>query len=191
MYTSMKRKLFLDFDGTLCNSVKAYCDTYNIIYKNYPEYKKADHTLVKRYDLKDQCPLVENVNSIFANEWFWFYLEFMPNAEQIIHNLAQKFQVIICSIGTYENLSEKAKWISKYLPFIDDCILIKNTDCNMDKSIVDMDGGIIVDDVAHNLLTSNAETKILFDNDFRWNDGHRHKFNFTTYDWDETYKFLL
>lgn len=185
------RKLFLDWDGVIGNSIKAYCDVYNVLYSGYPDFKKADHTLVREYDLKDQCPLVEDVNAMFATEWFWFFIEFMPNAYDAIRELSKKFKTIICSIGTYENLSMKAKWISNNLPFIDDCILIKNHDCNMDKSIIDMSGGIIVDDVAHNLLTSNADIKVLFDNDFRWNDGHRNKFNFMTYDWNKLYNYLI
>jgi 5'(3')-deoxyribonucleotidase len=181
-----KRNLFIDFDGTIANSIKAYCEYYRIMYRQIP-----DHTKVKRYNLSDQCPLVplKEVNNIFGSQLFFDCLELMPNAFDVVKKLKDKFNIILCSIGTFKNISYKSLWIEKHLPFIEDAILIRNKNCNMDKSIIDMNSGIIVDDVGENLATSNADIKILFDNDFEWNIGT--KYDLKTYDWIEVFNYLL
>ena len=60
---------------------------------------------------------------------------------------------------------------------------------NKDKGIVDMDGGIMIDDNASYLRDTNAKYKILYDNqreidvNMDW-DGLR------AYDWQDAYKLL-
>jgi 5'(3')-deoxyribonucleotidase len=107
----------------------------------------------------------------------------MPYVYLELYKLSQQFEIIPCSIGTYENVSQSALWIKKNLPFIDNAVFIVNKDCHPDKSLVDMSGAIFADDVAANLESSNAEVKILFDNDFEWNVGKN--FDFKTYNWLE------
>jgi len=182
-----KQKLFLDFDGTLCNSTKAYCETYELLFSNKKGYRKPDWTKVKQYDLRDECPLVKSTHAMFSEYYFWELLDFMPNAFDQLNILKDYYDIIICSIGTLENLSKKAKWIQDKLPFIEDVILIKNTNNTMDKSIVNMTSGILVDDVASNLESSNAEIKICFDNGFNWNADYKY---YKTYDWIELCDFL-
>jgi 5'(3')-deoxyribonucleotidase len=93
----------------------------------------------------------------------------MPNAKEVLKELNNKYNIIICSIGTNMNLSRKAKWINQYLPFIKNCILINNGNSLMDKSIVNMKDGILIDDVGSNLISSNAKYKICFGKIFPWN----------------------
>jgi 5'(3')-deoxyribonucleotidase len=95
----------------------------------------------------------------------------------------------LCSIGTYNNIHYKSAWIKENLPYVDKAIFINNRENTMNKSLVDMSGGIIIDDVAKNLETSNAEIKILFDNDFSWNVGCTN-YDFKTYDWVEVFNYL-
>lgn len=66
----MNRRIFLDFDNTICNSSQAFCRSYNYLYKDKPNFKLADWTKVEVYNFKDQCPLVENVNIIFESDEF-------------------------------------------------------------------------------------------------------------------------
>jgi 5'(3')-deoxyribonucleotidase len=180
-----KRNLFLDFDGVVADSIRSYCEYYRIIYKQNPDYTK-----VRQYDLRDQCDLVppEEVNNIVSSQLFFDCLEFMPNALESIKVLNKNFEIVLCSIGTYKNISYKSLWIQENLPFIENAIFIRNKDCNMDKAVIDMSGGVIIDDVGLNLATSNAEIKILFDNDFEWNIGA--KYDFKSYDWLEVFNYL-
>ena len=136
------------------------------------EFEEADPDLVNQWDFKDQCPLLdsrEQVEDIFGCCEFWSWLSFMPNAYEILERLNKEHNLIIISIGTYKNISRKARWIDLNLPFIHDCLLINNGDCHMDKSIVDMIGGVLIDDVAANLWSSNADYKICFGKVYDWN----------------------
>ena len=182
----MRKNIFVDFDNSLVNSLKSYCEYYKKFYGGNPNWRK-----VKRYDLSDECPLVapEDINKIFSSREFFDYLELMPFAYEAIKLLNNKFTITICSIGTFQNLSHKSLWIERNLPFIKNAILIRNENCSMDKSIVDMGGGIILDDVAENLKTSNAKIKVLVDNNFEWNINS--KFDFKSYDWYEIYEYLM
>lgn len=180
-----KRNLFLDFDGVPANSLKAYCDYYRKYYGGNPDW-----TQIKVYDAQDQCPDVpiEQVKHIFARKDFFKVLQFMPYAYEVLQKLSNKYNEILCSIGTYENISNKSLWVKKNMPFIKKAYFIYDENCELDKSAIDMSGGIIVDDCAANLESSNAEIKILFDNQFEWNKGY--KFDFHTYDWLELYDYL-
>lgn len=157
--------LFIDFDNTIVNSTKAFCDIYNLRYYNHPNFIKADWQKSYLYNFSDVCPLLKNkeeVENIFCSETFFNILEFINNNTfNVIEELSYKYKIIIPSIGWPKNISLKSLWIENKLPMIKEFILINNGDCSMDKRIIDMSGGIIIDDVASN-LNCNAERKICF-----------------------------
>jgi len=168
-----KRKFFVDFDGTICNSTKSFANTYNILYQNHPEFKLADYTKLQQYNFRDICPLVNNPLDIFDHDLFFQYLEFINNnTYEVLEKLSKKYQLIVVTIGTPLNLSKKSIWLSEKLPFIKDYVLLFNDGCKMNKSIISMEGkgNIFVDDVSSNLFSSNCERKILFGKRFIWNE---------------------
>jgi 5'(3')-deoxyribonucleotidase len=185
----MKTKIFLDFDGTLVDSIKAYCSTYNTIYKQFTGFKEAVWYNVNRYDLKDECPIVKNPREIFQYKIFFKFLEFMNgNTFDILRELDKHFDIHICSIGTPENLSLKCKWLQENLFFVEKYILISNGTNKMDKSIVDMSDSIIIDDHVDNLISSNAAIKICFGEEYDWNknwDGIR------CVNWSDLFNYLI
>ena len=184
----MNRRIFLDFDNTICNSSQAFCRSYNYLYKDKPNFKLADWTKVEVYNFKDQCPLVENVNIIFESDEFWNSIDFInSNTYEILEKLNEYYEIIICSIGTPKNLARKSLWINKNLPFVNNYVLLNNGTNIMDKSIVDMSNSIIVDDVTKNLDSSNAKVKIIFGDEYEWSKTDRYKrcYNFT-----DVYNFL-
>lgn len=159
----IKERLFLDQDGTITNSIKAYCRAYSDLYQFHSNYKYPDWTKVEKWNMSDQCPLETNPENIFSHHKFFSYLDFIDdNMKEVLFELSEKYQIIITSIGTPQNLAYKAVWLDEHLPFIKDYILLRNDGCIMNKSIVDMSTGIFVDDVDSNLLTSNAKWKICF-----------------------------
>lgn len=168
----MKTKLFLDFDDTIINARQAYCEVYNTWYENYPEFKIADWKLNNRWDLKDVAPLVENPNILFELEDFFECCKFInKNTFDVLKKASEKYEIIICSIGNATNISLKMSWIKYNLPFIKKSVLLYDDNCEMNKSIVNMQGGIFVDDVVKNLESSNADIKICFNNGCDWNKG--------------------
>jgi 5'(3')-deoxyribonucleotidase len=109
----IKPNLFLDFDNTLVHSIKAYCETYNhILYQDTKNsYIPAKWYDVKEYNFKDQCPLIENPEDIFAHPYFFKVLELINgNTYEILEKLNQKYNIIICTIGTPKNLANKSLW---------------------------------------------------------------------------------
>jgi 5'(3')-deoxyribonucleotidase len=169
------KRLFLDFDCTIVDSVKTYCNVYNSTYKEQEGFSEADYNKVNRYDLKDQCHLVDHQELIFSAEEFFKQLEFMPYAKEVIERLGSKYELIICSLGTLDNLSYKAQWIKNNLPFIKNVILLSTavgpSGIKTDKSSVNMKDSVFIDDNAENLLSSNAEVKICFGREYEWNNS--------------------
>lgn len=166
-----KQKLFVDFDLTIADSIKAFTDYYNCLYKTYPDFKPANPDKITSYDFKCICPLMPNSEKVFGKELFFNFLELMPDAYGILKKLNDKYKIIIVSIGNPMNISKKILWIEKYLPFIKDCILITNEGCKMNKSVVNMKDSIFIDDIPSNLKSTNAERKILFGKIYPWNKG--------------------
>lgn len=158
-----KPKLFLDFDNTIVNSDKVYCSLYNWLYSTNKDFRYADWTKVRERSYADQCPLaVNDVKEMFEMAEFFMNLEFFPQAKETIEKLNEDYEIIIVSIGTPKNLSLKSLWLEENLPFVNKYILLNNGENLIDKSIVDMEGAIFIDDVASNLTSSNADVKLCF-----------------------------
>lgn len=166
-----KAKLYLDFDSVIVDSVSSYTSTYNEIFRFTPDFIPADPLKNKHWDFHKVCPLVESPLYIFSHPLFFKLLKFMTDAEETIKELQNKYQVIIVSIGCYDNISLKAQWIKNNMPYIQDAILLTNQGIKMDKGIVQMGykGSVFIDDVKSNLDSSNAERKILYGKKFEWN----------------------
>lgn len=183
-----KKKLILDFDSTIVDTISSYCKTYSAIYSETIGYVEPDPTKVNQWDLKDQCGLENNPLHIFGLGYFFNKLEFMPNAKEVITKLSEKYDITVCSIGTFDNLEHKSIWLRDNLPFVD-AVLIKNTGVKMNKSIVNMVGGAtFIDDHADNLESSNAKTKYCFGKKYPWNE--KWEGNWLN-DWNEVGKVLL
>jgi len=170
----IKKKIFLDFDGTITNSVKSFCRVYHNLHKHKNDYIVPQWHLVNEWNFKDQCGLLEGsreVEYIFGHHQFFDILEFIDyNTYEILQKLNEKYQIIITSIGTYDNISLKSQWIKDNLPFIKDSIFLVNTGSTMTKTDVDMRGSIFIDDVESNLSSSSALRKICFGEIKSWNE---------------------
>lgn len=157
-------------DSTIIDTNKAFCSLYNKIYQTHNNFTPADHNKVKDWGYSCQCPLqIGETEHLFGRKDLWFYVECLPYAKKILYDLTEKYQVIICSIGSKENIAYKSLWLNENLNFIDDVILISNKGIKMDKSIVDMSNSTFVDDNEKNLYSSNATRKIAFGKVFDWN----------------------
>lgn len=161
----MKQKLFVDFDSTICDSIEAYYSAYRLEYGFRQDFKEVDYTTCQRWDLFDIAPLVENPQDIFSSRQFFLNLNFFPNAKEVLYELSKVYDITIVSIGTFSNISYKARFIKDFLPFIHNTILIANQGCKMDKSMIRMQSdnndlpNIFIDDngdcLQSQALTSN------------------------------------
>ena len=170
-----KQQLFIDFDLTIADSIQAFCDTYNFLYSAHPNFVPANPHLICSYDFKYVCPLLQDEKDkykIWGHKLFFYYLKLMDgDTYNILQKLNKKYQLIVVSIGNPKNISLKAKWLEANLPFIKDYVLITNEGCKMNKSVVNMEGAIFLDDIPSNLESTNAKRKILFGRIYPWNEG--------------------
>lgn len=160
------KNLFVDFDITIVDSVKVICKLYNQDYCNDPSFNIAIPENLYQWNMKDECPLCNNLIDYFDSSRFFDILEFQPNAYEVLEELNKKYNLIIVTSGTLQNLHLKSKWIEENIPFINDVILIKSKD----KSLINMKNSIFIDDLASNLETSNAEMRIVFGKIKGWNE---------------------
>ena len=160
----MKKKIIFDFDGVIINVEKPFCETYNEIYKDHPDFVFADWENNTRWSLKDVCPLVKDYREIFDSTEFVFKWDFYDEyTEDVLRSLAEDYELVVCTCGTSMNIATKSLWIKHQLPFVKNAILLYNeTYKPSDKGIVDMTGALFIDDRASNLEDSNAEHKICF-----------------------------
>ncbi len=187
-----KQTIFFDFDSTIVDSVKAYCKTYNRLFQNHPNFVPANYAQCHDYDITKIAPLSQDIYYVFGHKKFFDYCEFVnENTKEVLEKLNEKYRIVICSIGNPSNIHFKTLWINKYIPFVKDYIMLvdnsKNTHSKMNKSIIDMKNGIIIDDHIDNLKSSNASKKICF-GDYGWN---KHWKGLKCNDYDDIENLLL
>lgn len=165
-------RLFIDFDSVITDTNKAFIEYYNEHYKGLEGFIEADDADCNEWNFTDTCPLaIDDVSEIFGTKELFDRLEFFPGVYEALKEISTRREVIIVSIGTFNNIHWKSKWVKENLPFIHESIfLCKDRDVIMDKSTVNMEGGIFIDDVKSNLDSTNAERKILFGRKFPWNE---------------------
>lgn len=189
--TSKKKNLYIDFDCTIVNSIKAIVSLYDEDFKYYSNYKKIDWEDIETWGFNELSVADPGyINSYFNQQRFFDKLEFMPDAEKILLELSNNFNIIIASHGAKPNLIAKEIWIKEHMPYAQ----FIGVDMNVyqDKSSIDMSGGIFIDDRGDNLDTSNAAVKICFGKMYPWNAyfeiNHTDKFYCLT--WKDIKKLL-
>lgn len=170
MRENKKTDLILDFDSTMVNSERAFCEVYNHDYQDYHGFIPANWKENKAWDFEDTCPLIhtlhkvpqEEVRRIFASKMFFDVVEFYDNAYGVLKELDNFYNLICCTAGTPMNVSRKVLWLEKHLPFIRQVLPVIDLDTKgYGKSKIDMRGAIFIDDHVKNLDTCSADFKIL------------------------------
>lgn len=175
----MRRKLFIDLDGVVYDTVATVVDLYNYDHIHYKDFKVVKPSDIKTWDFdeldlepRDYIDKYFNQPRFFSGE----HLKLMDGAKWIIGKLYDKYdyKIIFCSSGSYPNLQLKKIWIDNFFYPYADFIPVEMPTYE-DKSHVDMssDDGlktIFIDDVSKNLATSNADIKICFGEKYSWNE---------------------
>ena len=165
------KKIFVDFDNTIIDSMFPFCATYNELYCGHPNFVPADPDLVTTWNAAEQIPLCSDINELFGHHLFF---EFAKPLDEytipVLEKLSKHYELIICSIGVPANISKKAKYIEKHFTMIHQSVLLMQNNCKMDKSIVHMGSdSIFIDDVVANLDSSDAGFKICIGKEYQWN----------------------
>ena len=174
-----KKILLLDMDDVTVDQTRTWIK--RIYEKTGFRYQWEDFS---RWDLSTIFPkeitkmIFEEIN---REPGFFRFLPAKEGAAEGIKKLSYKYDIVFVTASEPYAYEDKYYWVKENLSFLDkpNLVLTHRKDLIM--------GDIFVDDGPHNLLKSNAKTKIIFDHP--WNrqvtQGQR------VSDWDELVDLLL
>ena len=113
----MLKKIYLDFDGCIVNSIAAIVSLYNEDFCYYKDYHPVNWCDVENWGFSEcNCASEEYINSYFNQKRFFDRLEYMPWAKEVISILQKFYDITVVSHGYSPNLKLKEEWIRKNLP---------------------------------------------------------------------------
>ena len=167
-----KIKLFIDADDTILESSKAAINILNKKFNIVPQKTYDDMQDWEYRSIYRQCT-TKIVNEIYDSEEFFNIVKVNPDFESFYLKHENDFEWYIVTKGYKTNIEHKQKYFKKHLPKANvvGCKFGSKEEQNFDKSHINMDYGIQIDDRTDCLIGSNANIKILFKNnrDFYWN----------------------
>lgn len=167
-----KIKLFIDADDTILESSKAFIDIINR-QDNINPPKTYDE--LRDWKYKSLFPYMTNekIIEVYDSEEFFNIVKINTDFEKFYFEHENDFEFYIVTKGHKSNIEHKQKYFEKYLPKakVVGCHFDSKEVENFDKSHIDMDYGIQIDDRTDCLMGTNANIKILFKNNrnFYWN----------------------
>lgn len=160
----MKQKFFIDFDDTLVQGSRSFCEVFNCSFNNHPDFVPANYKINNDWQFRDVCPLLQphEIDEIFSSKAFFDVLKVQPFSVNILEKWKNEYDYYIVSIGTKENLKFKIDYIDKHFPMIQNLILLTTSDLKMNKKTVNMRGrgNIFLDDHQDNLLSVISDINI-------------------------------
>lgn len=165
-----KKTIFIDFDCTAFNTIEAIVSLYDDDFSSYDNYKKIDWCEVETWGFEElNCASRDYIDTYFNQKRFFRTVQPMDYFEEVLDVLKEKYKIVFCSAGYTPNLKLKEEFLNERYSFAE--FIGVNLEKYSDKSHVDMNGAIFIDDSKKNLETSNASIKILFGDDYEWNKG--------------------
>lgn len=165
----MPSTIYVDLDGVVFNTIETIVKMYNNDFRNYRKYTPVDWTNVNTWDFKEcACMSKRDMNNYFKSARFFDELELMPFAIDTLDKLSEDYHIKFVSLGSRPNLRGKDQFIKQTGSQFSSILL--NEKIYHDKSTVNMSNGIMIDDRADNLFTSNAIVKICFGETYPWNE---------------------
>lgn len=164
------RKLFLDFDCTLIDTIECIVDLYNEDFSAYKNFKPLNSYEVNTWDFEELTFADPGyINMYFNQPRFFERIKYMDHAKEIINiYLKNQYDISVVSMGYYPNLKLKERWLNNNMPFVN--FIGIDIGEYRDKSHIDMSGGILIDDSYANLISSNASKKLCFGDLYPWNE---------------------
>lgn len=166
--------IFIDFDDTITMSVE---NVVRIVNKRFGKNVKAED--IKEWDFSDVYPDIplKDIVDIFGEDEFFQTLRLKQDVLPTLRRYGQYNTITIVSKVDMVAMKRKNDWIKEHLIDIGININFRGIPLGKSKGIVDMSGGIMIDDNAEFLKETNAKYKILykcnrkFDEEQEW-DGY-------------------
>jgi len=145
--------LYIDIDGTAVKSIHRWLEYVN------PNFKPSD---IKSWDFSEAGEFTSQyIEKIFADDKFYSKIEWFEDAKYFINLLSRKHKIFFFTKGTHINNSNKLKMIHENFPELSMITITGHG--MMGKAEINMEDGLLLDDVMINLTSSNAKYKILFE----------------------------
>lgn len=154
-------RIYVDFDGVICNTIATICKLYNDDYKYYQGFHLVNWMDVTSYDFKQLTYASKHeIDRYFTQPRFFDNIILMNDVKYAIGELSRNYEIVIVSIGNPENLVGKELWVKNIFPFAK----FQGIDmsAHKTKSHINMADGLLIDDNSENLTTSNAMIKLCF-----------------------------
>ena len=165
------KKIYIDYDSCMVDSVKAICDLYNEDFRFYKDFIKINPKDVYTWDFYElKCSNPAYLNTYFTQPRFFEKVDFFPNCEKTLAYLKNMgYDISIVSLGYYPNLILKKEWCKNKIPYAN--FIGIDFDLCSDKSIIDMtDGEMFIDDNSKYLKSSNCKRSVMFGDKKQWNE---------------------
>lgn len=159
-------EIFIDFDDTITQSVE---NVVRIVNKRYN--LNVDYKDVCDWNWQDVYPTIPSsqISSVFGEKEFFNTLQFKGKALEVLFKYSMRNNIIIVSkIINRTAMVNKDEWIRKHLIGSGVDVEFRAIKITQSKGLIDMAGGIMVDDNAKYLQETNAKYKILFRNDTKF-----------------------
>ncbi len=170
-----KIKLFLDADDTILESSRAFIDIVNKRYAINPP-KQLKNLRDWRYRSLFPSMTNEEIVEIYDSAEFFDTVKINSDFENFYLKHEYDFEWNIVTKGHESNIKHKEKYFKSRLPqaTVIGCRFDSIEKQNFDKSRIDMNYGIQIDDRTDCLMGTNANIKILFKNnqEFDWNRAY-------------------
>lgn len=151
--------IFIDFDDTITMSVE---NVVRIVNKRFGKNVRAED--IKEWDFSDVYPDIplKDIVDIFGEDEFFQTLRLKEDVLPTLRRYGQYNTITIVSKVDMVAMKRKNDWIKEHLIDIGININFRGIPLGKSKGIVDMSGGIMIDDNAEFLKETNAKYKILY-----------------------------
>ncbi len=149
------KRVIIDMDDVMADASKGILDMYNSHYQT--NFQKSDFQKNTLWQDEVGIKYLKVRNGLFQ-PGFFRNLHVLPDSQEVIEKLQEKYEVFIVSAAMEfpNSLKEKHEWLEEHFPFIH----WKNLVLCGDKSIVS--GDIMIDDHEKNLISFKGEC-LLYD----------------------------
>lgn len=157
-----KKTIVIDLDSTIINTSKIIINLYNKINPDNKIKYIEDHNWNFEPMIKTKEQLSE-LFKLFDNEHFYDEVIFKENALEVVHDLCEKYKVIICTKHNESRKPITSKFIKQMFPKAE----LKFVDNFSDKGKIECD--VVIDDKPESLNSfDDTVLKICF-GDYTWN----------------------
>lgn len=151
--------IYIDFDDTITSSVE---NVVRIINKRYNRNVNVED--IGLWDFSDVYPDIplKDIVDVFGEEEFFKTLKIKPDVIPTLRRYGKYNNLIIVSKVDMLIIKDKYDWIKEHLVDIGINVVFRGIPLRKSKGIIDMSGGIMIDDNADFLKETNAKYKILY-----------------------------